>query len=375
MADQSAPLPPPLSPRPSNPGGPGDSPRTPPQSSPIAAARAAANQPVNTAGGRVGAGGRGGFTMPKFGNPLSKLSGVFAGLTGKLPANWWVGAVIFVMLIGGYFYFQSAGVPTFSAGAGTGDRAMTFPGMPGIHLIVTLATLALMVDCVLGLVEAQNREDPGWLDWWIPYVVTGLLVYGQIGGMAVLGQVLTLGVGLWWLATGIALGGLVFASLWNPSDQEDPQLMDRIDTTAVFRTCFILGILYLAKWVVLPYPTFVPLIVIVIVGILAIFKEIMRTPKFALLVIAMGVIAAVIYNPLAIFGTLAASVIFAALGAHQGWIPGASSQRHTEIPINIMGRKAKLIMAWDVVICWFAVFILTAIVIYANPVIMIIGAL
>lgn len=320
--------------------------------------------PVAAARAHAGGGEKRGFKMPKIGNPFAGLSGKFAGLTGKLPENWWIGAVIFVLLIGGFLYFQSFGVPSFEAGAG--NRAMTFPGMPGIHIVVTLATIALVVDCVLGLVEAQNREDPGWLDWWIPYVVVGVLVYGQLFGFNTM---------LWGLAAGAAGMALIFASLWNPSDQEDPQILDRIDTTAVFRTCFILGILYLAKWAILPYPAFVPLIIVLIIGVLAIFKEIMRTPKFALLVILMGVIAAVIYNPLAIFGTLAASVVMAAWGAHQGWIPGASAQRHTEIPINIMGRKAKLILAWDVVICWFAVFILTAIVIYTNPVIMIIGAL
>lgn len=297
------------------------------------------------------------FNLPKFDNP-------FAGLTEKLPANWWIGVIAILVLAGGFYYLRAFGMPGFSANE-IGGRALAFPGMPGVQIVITLATIALIINCVLGLTEAQNREDPAWLDWWIPYVVVGVLVYGQLNGFNT----------MWWgLAIGVALTSLGFATVWNPSDQEDPQLLDRIDTTAIFSTCFILGVLYLAKWAILPYPAFVPPIVVLVVGTLAIAKEVMRTPKFALLVVALGVAAAVFYNPLVVFSTLAASVIMAALGAHQGWIPGASAQRHAEITVPpIMGRKLKLIMAWDIVLCWFAVFIVTAIVLYSNPVILIIG--
>lgn len=295
------------------------------------------------------------FSMPKFDNP-------FAGLAGKLPENWWLGLIGVLILVGGFYYFQTFGMPDFSAGVG--GKALTFPGMPGLRLAITLATIALVIDGVLGLVEAQNREDPGLLDWWIPYVVVGVLVYGQLYGTA---------VGWWWFVAGVALTSLFWATIWNPSDQEDPQLLDRIDTTAIFRTGFTLGILFLAKWAVLPYPAFIPPIFVLVIGALAIFKELMRTPKFALLVVLMGLAAAVFYNPLVIFGTLAAAVIMAALGAHQGWIPGAS-QKRTEVTVPpIMGRKLKLIIAWDVVLCWFAVFIMTAIILYSNPVIAVIG--
>lgn len=286
----------------------------------------------------------------------------FAGLAGKLPDGWYYWLAGVGLLVVGFFYFDTFGMPNFSAGMG--GKALTFPGMPGLTLTITLATIALAVDCLLGLAEAQNREDPGLLDWWIPYVVVGVLVYGQLKGFNT----------MWWgLAIGVALTSLSFATLWNPSDQEDQNLLDRIDTTAIFRTCFILGLLYLGKWASVPYPVFIPPIFVLVIGALAIFKELMRTPKFTLLVIAMGVVAAVFYNPLVVFGTLAASVIMAAFGAHQGWIPGAS-QKRTEVSIPpIMGRKLKLILAWDVVIAWFAVFIVTAIVLYANPVILIIG--
>lgn len=312
--------------------------------------------PITRVAPRSNGGAKRHFSLPKLGNP-------FAGLSGKLPQNWWIGVVAILLLAGGYYYFQTFGVPNFSAGMS--DKALTFPGMPGLQLVITLATIALAVDLVLGLVEAQNREDPGLLDWWIPYVVVGVLVYGQLYGTA---------VGWWWFVAGLAVASLFWATIWNPSDQEDPQLLDRIDTTAIFRTCFVLGILFLAKWAILPYPTFIPLVVVIVVGSLAIFKEIMRTPKFALLVIAMGIAAAIFYNPLWIFGTLAASVVMAAFGAHQGWIPGASQKRIEVTVPPIMGRKLKLILAWDVVLCWFAVFILTAIVLRNNPVMLIIGA-
>ncbi len=295
------------------------------------------------------------FSLPKFGNP-------FAGLSGKLPENWWLGLLGILILAGGFYYFRTFGVPNFSAGAG--GKVLTFPGMPGLQLVITLATIALIIDCVLGLTEAQNREDPALLDWWIPYVVVGVLVYGQIYGTA---------VGWWWFVAGLAVASLFYATIWNPSDQEDANILDRIDTTAIFRTCFILGITFLAKWTILPYPVFIPPIFVLVIGALAIFKELMRTPKFALLVVLMGVAAAVFYNPLVIFGTLAASVVMAAVGAHQGWIPGAS-QKRTEVSVPpIMGRKLKLIIAWDVVIAWFAVFIITAIVLYSNPIVMKIG--
>lgn len=340
--------------------------RPPEQARPAASGQQDAS-PVTAA--RAQAGGNGGankprFNMPKIGNPFAGLSGKFSGLTGKLPENWWIGAILLLALVGGYLYFSANGVPNFSAG-GTG-RALVFPGMPGVKVVVTLALVALVIDCVLGLVEAQNREDPFWLDWWIPYAVVGVLVYGQLFGFNTM---------VWGLAMGVAGASLFFATIWNPSDQEDPQILDRIDTTAIFRTCFILGILFLAKWSAVPFPTFIPLIVVIVIGALAIFKELMRTPKFALLVILLGIAAAVFYNPLWIFGTLAASVVMAAFGAHQGWIPGAS-QKRTEVTVPpIMGRKLKLILAWDVVLCWFAVFILTAIILYHNPVLMIIGAL
>src|SRR3989344_4022429 len=201
------------------------------------------------------------FSLPKLGNP-------FAGLSGKLPKNLWIWFVAGFALISAYLYLQNAGpvnfLPDFSAGVG--GRVLAFPGMPGVQIAVTLANLALIINCVLGLTEAQNREDPAWLDWWIPYVVVGVLVYGQLNGFNT----------MWWgLAIGVALTSLGFATGWNPSDQEDPQLLDRIDTTAIFSTCFILGVLYLAKWAILPYPAFVPPIVVLVVGTLAIAKEVM----------------------------------------------------------------------------------------------------
>ncbi|MFZ2202627.1 MAG: hypothetical protein WAV56_04535, partial [Microgenomates group bacterium] len=268
--------------------------------------------PITRVAPRNAGGAKRHFNMPKLNNPLAGLSGKFAGLTGKLPGNWWIGLLGILVLVGGFYYFQTFGVPSFSIG--NVGRALMFPGMPGVHIVITLATIALIIDCVLGLTEAQNREDPALLDWWIPYVVVGVLVYGQLYGTT---------VGWWWFVAGLAVASLFYATIWNPSDQEDANILDRIDTTAIFRTCFILGITFLAKWTILPYPVFIPPIFVLVIGALAIFKELMRTPKFALLVVLMGVAAAVFYNPLVVFGTLATAVVMAALGASQGWIPGA----------------------------------------------------
>src|SRR3989344_4181115 len=100
------------------------------------------------------------FNLPKFDNP-------FAGLTEKLPANWWIGVIAILVLAGGFYYLRAFGMPGFSADE-IGGRALAFPGMPGVQIVITLATIALIINCVLGLTEAQNREDPAWLDWWIP---------------------------------------------------------------------------------------------------------------------------------------------------------------------------------------------------------------
>lgn len=292
-------------------------------------------------------------SSPKFGNP-------FAGLKGKLPDGWYYWVVGLLLIVGGFYYFQSYGAPNFTAGTG---KALNFPGAPGLVLTITLATLAIVVDGVLGLVEAQDRKDPMFLDWWIPYVVVGVLVWGQLKGYN----------NMWWgLAAGAALASLVFATLWNPSDQDDPNLLDRIDATAIFRTAFILGMLHFAKWGSLPYPAFVPLIVVLLIGTLAIFKEAMRTPKFGLFVIALGVAAAVFYSPWWIAGTFAAAVVMANIATRQGWIP-EGGQRRTETETRVLGRKIKLLKAWDVVILWWATFILTSFILYGNHIIAVIG--
>ena len=324
-----------------------------PSSSPLAAAR-------TQAAGNGGDGKRG-FAMPKFGN-------LFAGMSSKLPKDWYYWVAGIGVLIAGFYYLQAFGMPNFTAESG---KTLHFPGAPGLKLAITLASVALLVDCLLGLVEAQDRNDPGWLDWWIPYVAVGTLVFGQLNWKLIMTKPWPWSIG-WGLAAGAALTTLLFATLWNPSDQDDPDLLDRFDTTAVFRTMFILGLLHFAKWKSLPYPAFVPLVVVLLIGTLAIFKEAMRTPKFGLFVIALGAAAAVMNSPWWISGTFAAAVVMANVATRQGWIP-EGGQRRTETETRVLGRKIKLLKAWDVVILWWATFVITSFVLYGNYALFTIG--
>lgn len=306
-------------------------------------------------------GGFGGIKFPKFGNPFAGVSGKFSGLGRNLPEGWYIWAIGGVVALLAFLYFQMFGLPKFVVGS---DKALVLPGAPGLVVFVTLSGLALVITCLMGLIEAQSREDPFLMDWWIPFVAVGILVWGQLHGYETMG---------WGFAAGFAACALIFATLWNPSEQEDISFLDRMDTTAVFQTCFVLGMLYFGKWVDIPYPEFIPPVLVAIIGALALFKELIRTPKFALLVVGLGVAAAVFYTPWWIAGTLAVAVIAANAGASQGWLPGSGQKRVDAADVKFLGRRIKLIVAWDVVIAWWAAFVLTAILLYGDHVLFVIG--
>jgi len=344
MADQNAPLSPQLSNRPSA-GGPG----------------AAGN------GGNGGNGGRrGGFAMPKFGNP-------FAGLGSKLPKDWWIWAAGAFLLALGYGYWQYAGPVSFMPD----NRVIQLRGVPGLSLKITFAHLALAVMCLWGLLEAQDREDPFWLDWWVPYAFAAVFVYGQLNWAKIMA---TSQSAMWW--GGFAGGAIILlavAILWNPSEEEAESWVDRMDTTALFNAMMVLIVLHYAKFPTLPYPAMLPFPAVVVVAVLALIKEMGRTPKFGFLVILLGVVAAIMNTVAVVAVTLAVAVILANLATHQGWIPGSHRRPQTTTP-NIPGinKGLKLIKSWDVCIAWWAVYVVANFLIYQkdgvyNYVLMVIG--
>jgi len=263
--------------------------------------------------------------------------------------NWWyLIACLTVLAAVGWLFVNP---PDFQPNL----QSIRFSGHGTASLTIGFLEIAFFASILFGFVEASDRKDPLRIDWWLPFLVWGFMIYAEVTG-------LTIGKGV---IIGFGLGTLALATFWNRGEEYEEKWWERFDTTGVFNLCFALVLTHLAKWQSLPYPTFVPLTLVYIIGAFALLKEMLRSFLFAILVLLLGVAAGFYLTWTAILITFALTIAAVYAGAWQQKIP-VTGRRRNWSQQSFGGFQYKLIKAWDVMFAWWAAFILTATYFYGN---------
>jgi hypothetical protein len=238
--------------------------------------------------------------------------------------------------------------------------ALTIAGPKGADFRITFLELAFAASILFGFFEAIDRRDPLLLDWWLPYVVWGASIYiGTVKNP-------TLWQGAIFL---VPLGMLLIATLWNRAEELDTSWWDRFDTTGLFALCFALVITKMAQWPGIPYPAFIPIGLVYLIGGFALLKELMRSPQaflFGVGVILMGAVAGFYMKWATIVITFGLTIAAVFIAARQEWIPIAGPRR-TDMNVSALGKfNFRLIKAWDIMFAWWTSFVLVGLAFHQN---------
>jgi len=237
--------------------------------------------------------------------------------------------------------------------------AIQSEGPNGMSVVISLLHVGLLSLLILSLVESADRNDPLLLDFFSPWATVIILVLGQVYG-----------IGWWfWFLLGASLLAMVIGTFYNPAEEDDPSPLNRIDTTNWFVAGVALWFIYLLKSSAIPYPTYLPIMVPVLVTAIGAAKEFFRQPLISLIVVAIGLAPAFMQTPAWLLGGLTVAVIFAAVGAQQGWVTSRSVQHG----IGIGGRRLEFFLAWDFVLFYVAEVVLIGYALYQNYTIWAIG--
>ena len=253
-------------------------------------------------------------------------------------------------------------IPTTSAPAWVAPpitiQPTTSTSLHGLNLKINLLSLGFVALILFSLLESVARGDFILLDFFATWGLVALFEFGQIYH--------NYSTWTWGVFFGVGMLGMIIATIWNPSEENEPKWWNRIDTTHWYVVGLALIIIYLMRSTAIPYPTYIPIIIPILATIVGIGKEIFRQVMFSLLAIAIGIVPAVLQTPVALALGLAAEVIIAAAAAHQGWI----TTRGTAHPINIGGREFQLFLDWDVVLFYIAEVVLIGYALYGNYVLL-----
>lgn len=271
------------------------------------------------------------------------------GLSETVKKSWWL--IIVLALIGGAIaYFRTGHIIKPPVIAMHGNA----------HLTIPMLSLGLGLLFLFSLLESTARHDPLLLDFFAPWILVAILVAGQVLGHD----------SPWfWLPLGAALFAMVIATFYNPSEEGEEGWWNRIDTTNWYVAGVALIFIYLMNSEALPYPSYLPIVMPILVAAVAMGKEIFRQPIFSLIAIAIGIVPAITQNIIWIAIGLAIEVTVAAIGARQGWITARGTQ-HT---IGIGGRNLEFIMSWDLVLFYVIEVVLIGFALYKNYPIFTIG--
>jgi len=243
------------------------------------------------------------------------------------------------------------------------DKALYFGELSldgNVRLEIPLVSIGLGLLFVFSLLETTARGDPLLLDFFAAWGLTAILVIGQIFGHESNG---------FWFALGGAFLTMFVGTFFNPGQETENEWWNRIDTTHWYVAGVALIFIYLMGSKTIPYPTYLPIVVPIIIATIAIGKEFFRQSVFSLVAFAVGIVPAITQNLTWISLGFAVTFFLAAIGAKQGWI----TARGTNHTISIGKLNLKFIMAWDLVLFYLIEVVLIGFAIHQNYVVFTIG--
>jgi len=267
--------------------------------------------------------------------------------TGK--KYWWV-LVILAVAGGAFAYFRSG--RTFE------PPAITLQG--DTYLEIPLLGLGLAFLLLFSLLETTARHDPLLLDFLAAWGMVAILTFGQLYGHD---------FPIFWIALGAALFAMVLGTFFNPIQEGESRWWNRIDTTHWYVAGVALIFIHMMDSKSIPYPTFLPIIVPIVITIIGIGKEFFRETVFSLIAFAVGIVPAVTQSVTWIAVGFAVTFFLAAIAAKKGWV----TTRGTTHSISIGGLDLEFVIAWDLVLFYLIEVVLIGFAVYQNYAVFTIG--
>jgi len=256
-----------------------------------------------------------------------------------------VPVVLAVVAVVAFFIYQNGGIKV--------PTSVSVQGPGNINIQVTLLSFALGCLFVLSLLESASRHDPLLLDFIGPWVLVAILVAGQL-----------LGHQADWFkySVGAALLAMVIGTFWNPAEEDESEIWNRIDLTNWYVGGIALIFIQKMGSTAVPYPEYLPITIPVVVSVIAIGKEFFRQPVFSLITLAIAIIPGVTQQATWISAGFAIEMLIAVFGAKKGWV----NVRNSQHSISIGGRSFDLLIAWDLILFYLIVVVLIGLAIYGN---------
>lgn len=229
--------------------------------------------------------------------------------------------------------------------------------LKGLNWKLNLVNLGLIALIIFSLLESIASGDTLLIDFFSSWGVFSVLVYGGMYGTE---------SHMFWFLVGAGVLGMIISTFWNPTEENEPKWWNRIDTTHWYVLGLALIFIYNMKSPTIPYPSYLPIVVPILIVVIGAGKEIFRQVIYSLVAIAIGIAPAVLQTGTALLIGLSVEVVIAAFGARQGWITSRGSGHE----VNIGGRKFKLYLAWDVVLFYVAEVVLIGYALYGNYVVL-----
>jgi hypothetical protein len=261
----------------------------------------------------------------------------------------WV-LVVLAVAGGAFAYFRSGRTITPPAINLQGDAYLEIP----------LLGLGLAFLFLFSLLETTARHDPLLLDFLAAWGTVAILVAGELYGHD---------APIFWFFLGMAFLGMVIGTFFNPIQETESKWWDRIDTTHWYVAGIALIFIYMMNSETIPYPSYIPIVVPIIVAAIGIGKEFFRETVFSLIAFAVGIVPAVTQSMTWIAIGFAVTFFLAAIGAKQGW----TQARGTTHSISIGNLNLEFVMAWDLVLFYLIELVLIGFAIYQNYAVFTIG--
>jgi hypothetical protein len=254
---------------------------------------------------------------------------------------WWV-FVILALVGGAVAYF----------GTGHTVKPPTISLRGNTHLEIPLLSLGLFFLFIFSLLETNAWHDPLLLDFFAAWFLVAILVFGQLFGHDSPG---------FWITLGAVLFAMVIGTIYNPNAKAKAKWWNRIDTTHWYVAGVALIFIYLMHSQTISYPSYLPIVVPILIAVIGIGKEFFRQTALSLIAFAVGIIPAVTQNVFWIVIGFIITMSMAAIGAQKGWIAPRGTS-HT-IPI---GKHKEFIVAWDLALFYLIEVVLIGYAIYHN---------
>lgn len=246
------------------------------------------------------------------------ISGAAGGILPLVQRYWWI------LLIGGVGFLFVRGI-----------IRMPQTNLDGILRGFPMDAIVGILVIVISLFEVSQRHERMLLDWWIAPVA--FLFFSLAPSFPHDIQIIGL------TAVGIGL----FAAVFFNEVGQGGNFLTAIDLSATMNAAGLMILSYIGKWGI-PYPAVVPGYLAVLVFFLSMARETFgRNPRFSVLALGAGVLAALSGNTIVLLIVFAGTVVAATVGGRMNRVPVRPGQ---QMSVALGPIAFAFVIPWDVVV-------------------------